>query len=403
MILRKGLPLVLLACRLVFAEAELRARSYQALADDHLEPLLALSDLSSLDYDDPSSRLASFLVPRVAGSDALIAIQKQIKQAFADLSKSSTKASGKPTWQLDEHEFEASTPIGSIKMTNLVFTHDPEAELKLILSAHIDSKYFPRSPMNTFVGATDSAVPTAVIMDVAEALTPWLDEKRRAWEESEERGPRTTLQIVIFDGEEAFERWTDTDSIYGARALAEMWSKPSNSPTAVTARSANELGAIDVLVLLDLLGTPSPNVPNFYGQTKWYYNVIRNAEDRLGRNGHLWSDREGDNWRSDHDDEKGRSFFPLPGHDRPVYGIEDDHIPFLHRGVPIVHLIPAPFPAVWHTLRDDASGLDLPTIHAWALIVRLATAEYLGLSPGKASGERDEMHPRRAWQDDLVR
>ena len=29
------------------------------------------------------------------------------------------------------------------------------------------------------------------------------------------------LQLVFFDGEEAFRSWTATDSIYGARHLAE--------------------------------------------------------------------------------------------------------------------------------------------------------------------------------------
>ena len=29
-----------------------------------------------------------------------------------------------------------------------------------------------------------------------------------------------SLQFIFFDGEEAFERWTDDDSIYGARHLA---------------------------------------------------------------------------------------------------------------------------------------------------------------------------------------
>ena len=28
------------------------------------------------------------------------------------------------------------------------------------------------------------------------------------------------LQLIFFDGEEAFQRWTSTDSIYGARHLA---------------------------------------------------------------------------------------------------------------------------------------------------------------------------------------
>ena len=33
-----------------------------------------------------------------------------------------------------------------------------------------------------------------------------------------------SLQFVFFDGEEAFVDWTSTDSIYGARHLAEKWS-----------------------------------------------------------------------------------------------------------------------------------------------------------------------------------
>ena len=31
--------------------------------------------------------------------------------------------------------------------------------------------------------------------------------------------------------------------------------------------------------------------------------------------------------------------------------IDDDHAPFLKRGVPVLHLIPYPFPDVWHTLN----------------------------------------------------
>lgn len=31
------------------------------------------------------------------------------------------------------------------------------------------------------------------------------------------------LQLLFFDGEEAFQRWTSTDSLYGSRALASHW------------------------------------------------------------------------------------------------------------------------------------------------------------------------------------
>lgn len=50
-----------------------------------------------------------------------------------------------------------------------------------------------------------------------------------------------SIKLVFFDGEEAFQTWTSTDSIYGARNLAAKW------------ESENFLHRIDMLVLLDLL------------------------------------------------------------------------------------------------------------------------------------------------------
>jgi glutaminyl-peptide cyclotransferase len=46
----------------------------------------------------------------------------------------------------------------------------------------------------------------------------------------------------------------------------------------------------------------------------------------------------------------------------PSYMIQDDHIPFMARGVEVLHLIPSSFPAVWHRIEDDGEHLDGPTI-----------------------------------------
>ena len=35
----------------------------------------------------------------------------------------------------------------------------------------------------------------------------------------------SSLQLIFFDGEEAFRIWSDTDSIYGARHLAQAMSQ----------------------------------------------------------------------------------------------------------------------------------------------------------------------------------
>lgn len=58
------------------------------------------------------------------------------------------------------------------------------------------------------------------MLDLAEALNPLLDKRKERLENEEEEDEDvadTTLQLVFFDGEEAFKDWTATDSIYGAR------------------------------------------------------------------------------------------------------------------------------------------------------------------------------------------
>lgn len=49
----------------------------------------------------------------------------------------------------------------------------------------------------------------------------WIDVEEDGFDEME--AGETTLQIVFFDGEEAFKYWTDQDSTYGARHLAQKW------------------------------------------------------------------------------------------------------------------------------------------------------------------------------------
>ena len=48
-----------------------------------------------------------------------------------------------------------------------------------------------------------------------------------------------TIQMIFLDGEEAFVQWTDTDSIYGARHLAEKW---HNTPYSFDYSETNVLG-----------------------------------------------------------------------------------------------------------------------------------------------------------------
>lgn len=50
-----------------------------------------------------------------------------------------------------------------------------------------------------------------------------------------------TLQLVFFDGEESFEEWTATDSLYGSRHLAE---RMANTPHPAASSHASMLQAL---------------------------------------------------------------------------------------------------------------------------------------------------------------
>lgn len=63
-------------------------------------------------------------------------------------------------------------------------------------------------------------MPCALMLDLAETLNPLLDRRQEqvdAGEFDDEDLGEMTLQLVFFDGEEAFRDWTHTDSVYGAR------------------------------------------------------------------------------------------------------------------------------------------------------------------------------------------
>jgi len=71
-------------------------------------------------------------------------------------------------WSLESDAFEAYTPIFErLRFENIVATLNPNARRYLVLACHYDSKYYRE---NDFVGATDSAVPCAMMINLAHVL-----------------------------------------------------------------------------------------------------------------------------------------------------------------------------------------------------------------------------------------
>lgn len=67
---------------------------------------------------------------------------------------------------------EQKTPIGQRTFTNIIGRLNPSADRYLVLACHYDSK---RMRPGEFLGATDSAVPCAMIIDLAHSLHHRLD------------------------------------------------------------------------------------------------------------------------------------------------------------------------------------------------------------------------------------
>ena len=69
-------------------------------------------------------------------------------------------------WTVELDTFKKNTVIGDIEFTNIVATLDPKAPRRMVIACHYDSKIEPAG----FLGATDSAVPCAQMLNLAHTM-----------------------------------------------------------------------------------------------------------------------------------------------------------------------------------------------------------------------------------------
>ncbi|KAI9656192.1 MAG: hypothetical protein M1821_004854 [Bathelium mastoideum] len=369
---------------LILLRFTLLAAAYTKLSDSTLR---SLPEAGS-DFDVKIGAILSpILVPRVSGTPNSTLVLKH----FVDFFQTNL-----PDWRLEFQNSTQTPPAPYDEPTpfvNLIATRDPPwASVgdvsRLALVAHYDSKVTPEG----FIGAVDSAAPCAMLLHTARsidaALTKkWGDMKAQGLGEGglleEERG----VQIILLDGEEAFVSWTDTDSTYGARSLAESW---ENAVHPATSNFPNAISSISLFVLLDLLGSANPIVPSYYKTTHWAYQSMARLEDRLRSLQQFKSSPNHPSKRSathrdpsPQDQSRAEPMFLNEADkktDRWFGGrIGDDHVPFMQRGVEVLHIIPNPFPRVWHREDDDGEHLDMDTVEDWTKLVTAFAAEWMEL------------------------
>lgn len=91
-----------------------------------------------------------------------------------------------------------------------------------------------------------------------------------------------SLQLIFTDGEEAFKSWSDADSLYGARELAQKMNEPDGL---LSVNGKTGIEALEAFILLDLIGSTNPH-PVFHDR----YQDTTNLFQRLVKIGEIMSE-----------------------------------------------------------------------------------------------------------------
>lgn len=248
--------------------------------------------------------------PRPSGSEALEKSRVYITQQLESLG-----------WRVTRQAFEADTPRGKVPFVNLLATFRAAGSAKaapsFLLCSHYDTKTFETA---RFVGANDGGSSNGVLLEMARVLAQTPEQAKR-------------LQLVFFDGEEAYVNFTETDGLYGSRYFAQQLQKEG---TVKQYRGG---------ILFDMVGDASLTITLPPDSPAEMVRGIFAAAEALGV----------------------RKHFSYAGG-----GILDDHTPLNEIGIPVIDLIDFDYPP-WHTPEDTMDKVSAESMQ----IVGAVAAKYL--------------------------
>jgi len=218
--------------------------------------------------------------------------------------------------KLEEDVFTANTPIGPVAMRNFIVRFPGKKDGVIVLTTHYETNY----PLRNigFVGANDGGSTTGLLIEIANELRGKTLDGYSVW-------------LVFFDGEEAIESWQGTDNTYGSRHLAAKWGGDGT------------LKRIRALMLADMLGDKDLNVQKETQSTAWLSDLVAQAAKNTGHSKYFFAKEQAE---------------------------EDDHIPFLKRGVPSIDVIDADYgphtpemsDGYHHTAQDTMDKLSAKSL-----------------------------------------
>jgi glutaminyl-peptide cyclotransferase len=213
--------------------------------------------------------------------------------------------------QVEDDQFTADTNLGKFPVHNIVAKFPGTRDGIIIFASHYDTNYPLRN--TSYVGANDGASSSALLLEIANQLRGKQRDGYSVW-------------LVWDDAEEAMKPDTEvdfmSDSLYGITHLAEKW------------QTDGTLKKVKAFMLADMIGDADLNIDRESNSAPWLQNVIYEAATRLGYQSHFFART-------------------LP--------MDDDHIPFVKRGVPSIDLIDFTYGynnVFWHTSEDTVDKLS---------------------------------------------
>jgi len=226
-------------------------------------------------------------------------------------------------------DFIANTPDGKFPARNIIAKYPGTRDGIIMIASHYDTVYSLRN--TTFVGANDGASSSALLLEIANQLRGKQRDGYSVW-------------LIWDDAEEAMEQWSDADSLYGVRHLVEKWQHDGT------------LKKTKAFLLEDMIGDADLNIEREQNSTPWLEDMIYKAAKRLGYQSHFF---------------------------RRTIPMEDDHKPFLERGVPSADLIDYDYGynnVFWHTPQDTVDKLSAKSLEIVGMVT-LETVRTLDKKP----------------------
>lgn len=253
------------------------------------------------------------LGPRPPGSEALEKSRGYIEKQLSIFG-----------WKVTRQAFTDETPRGKMQFINLIATFGVRGEKSpppsFLLCSHYDTKLFDTI---RFVGANDGGSSTGLLLELARVLGQHPELARQ-------------IDIIFFDGEEAFENFSETDGLYGSRYFAKQL---EGSKAAKQFRGG---------ILFDMVGDRSLNVtlpPNSPAQMA--RKLFAAAEALKVRDHFTYFDRD----------------------------IRDDHTPLNAIGLPTIDIIDFDFPW-WHTSDDTIDKLSAESLQTVGSVAAYYLSEF---------------------------